>query len=229
MSSQRTHARGFTLLEMTVVLLLVALMSVIVIQALRFGMRAYTQVVKVNDANWDVFVAQRFLRGTLETAYPFDPRRSANKAYGLEGTATRLSFSAALPKSTVPGVLNRYEIFVDDSGDNRLRKLLIGWRPDRDGRPRPAGTPDRQEVLMENIEGVEWSYASVSCDSGQIRWQETWQGHSELPALVRMKIVFPKDDPRQWPVLVIAPRVTDDAMSWIDRPADTNSACGSSG
>ena len=221
MSSQWSHAHGFTLLEMTVVLLLVALMSTIVMQGLKFGTRAYAQIVKVDDANWEVFVAQQFLRGALQTAYPFDPERASNKAYGLEGTATRLLFSGAMGRSTAPGALNRYELFVAG------RNLFMRWRLDRDGRPTPAETPDHQELLVRNIELIEWSYAGRSCGAppGQISWQDTWHGQRELPALVRLKIVFPQDDPRQWPELIVAPRVTDDAMSWFDQPSVERPEC----
>jgi prepilin-type N-terminal cleavage/methylation domain-containing protein len=221
-----TDARGFTLLEMTVVLLLVALMSTLMMHGLRFGARAYSQVVKVDDANWDIYVAQRFLRSTLESAYPFDPARAADKAYGLEGTARHLSFSAALGRSTAPGALRRYELVIAPDAHAALqRNVLIRWRFDRDGRPSAAGTPQHQEVLIEDIAQAEWSYASCGASSEQDQWQDTWQGHRELPALVRLRIVFPKDDRRQWPELIVAPRVTDDAMSWFDDPAAAASAC----
>jgi general secretion pathway protein J len=213
MSAQWSNAHGFTLLEMTVVMLLVSLMAVLLMQGLKFGTRAYTQVVKVDDANWEVFVAQQFLRGALQTAYPFDPERAGNKAYGLEGTATRLSFSAAMPRSAVPGTLHRYEIFVAG------RDLIIRWRPDRNGFANP-GEPGRQELLVGNIERIEWSYARHPTDASAaaMKWQDTWQGQRELPALVRLRIVFPQGDPRRWPELLVAPRVTDDAMSWFDNP-----------
>jgi general secretion pathway protein J len=214
MSAQWSNAHGFTLLEMTVVMLLVSLMAVLIMQGLKFGTRAYTRVVKVDDANWEVFVAQQFLRGTLQSTYPFDPERAGNKAYGLEGTATRLSFSAAMGRSAVPGALNRFEIVVAG------RDLLIRWRPDRNGRANPAESPSRQDLLVGNIETIEWSYARHSSDAEamELLWQDTWQGQHELPALIRLKVAFPRGDPRRWPELLVAPRVTDDAMSWFDHP-----------
>jgi general secretion pathway protein J len=195
-------SRGFTLLEMTVVLLLVGLMSTLLIQGLRFGGRAYTQVIKVDEANWNVVVAQRFLRSALQCAYPFDPERANRKAFGLEGTATRLAFSAAIARSAAPGALYRYEISVVQ------HNLLVRWRPDRDGR---AGA-EREETLLENIERIELSYAPAAGGA----WQDNWLQQRDLPTLVRLRVIFAKDDPRRWSDLIVGPRVTDDAMAWLD-------------
>jgi len=219
---RRACVRGFTLLEMTVVLLLVALMSSVIMQGLTFGMRSYAQVVKGNDANWNLFLTQRFLRDALETTYPFDPQRSANQAYGLQGTASRLSFSAAMARSTAPGALNRYELFAAaDDRDTHQQNLVLNWGPDRNGR---TSTSARSEVLVKNIERVELSYARTPCNGGNIQWLDAWQGHRTLPALVRMRVIFPNDDRRQWPELIVGPRVSSDATSWLDPAPDT--ACG---
>lgn len=215
MISRHARLHGFTLLEMSVVLLMVALMSGVVIQGLSFGMRAYSQVVKGSDANWDLFLAQRFLRGALETAYPFDPQRAANKAFGLEGTSSRLLISAARGRSAVPGALNRYELSVVEDGPRR--DLVLGWQLDRNGR---ANAPKQEEVLVENIERLELSYSACGA------WLDAWQAHQAPPALVRVRVIFPKDDLRQWPELIVAPRVTHDATSWIDQQPDATPACG---
>jgi general secretion pathway protein J len=225
---RRIRAHGFTLLEMTVVLLLVAMMSTVIVEGLRFGGRAYAQVVRVDEANWSVFVAQRFLRVALESAYPFEPERAGGAAYGLEGSTTRLSFSAPALRAAGSGGLNRYDVFVAaDSKDTHRMNLLVSWRVDRDGRPNDAGPSRNQEVLLENISRIEWSYVAASC-SGLEAWQEGWQGHRELPALVRARVVFPKDDPRRWPDLIVVPRITDDAISWFYRPNAADQGCGSS-
>ena len=219
-----THTRGFTLLEMTVVLALVVLMSLVIAESLRFGGRAYAQVIDVNEANWKVFVAQRFLRTILESAYPFEPDRVGGAAYGLEGTATRLLVSS--PGSRSAGI-NRYDMMVAADGNHRGRRnLLVKWHVDRDGRADANLVPE-QEVLVKNIARVEWNYAAGSCGE-PIAWQETWQGRRELPALIRARVIFPANDPRRWPDLIVAPRLTDDAIAWSYRPDVAGQRCGSS-
>jgi general secretion pathway protein J len=213
---------GFTLLEMTVVLMLVALISVVIVEALRFGMRAYAQVARVDAASWDVFIAQRFLRRAIESAFPFEPDRAGGAAFGLEGTATHLSFSAPALRSG-PGGFNRYEVHLT-TGAEGGRNLLVSWRVDRHERPEANAAVGGQETLLENVMSIEWSYRPASC-AEPAEWQQSWQGRRELPALVRARVVFAEGDPRQWPDLIIAPRITDDAISWFYRPPGADSPC----
>jgi general secretion pathway protein J len=214
-------ARGFTLLEMTAVLMLTALISVVIIEALRFGGRAHARVVKVDTASWDIFRTQRFLREAIESTYPFEPDRAAGKAYGLQGTADRLQFSA--PARSGVGGLNRYEVLITaDSEGSERRNLVVRWHVDRHD---DASAGLNEEVLLEDVARVQWSYAVGAC-AAPLEWQHTWMGRRELPALVRARLTFPADDSRQWPELIVAPRITDDVLSWIYRPVDADSVCG---
>jgi general secretion pathway protein J len=202
-------ARGFTLLEMTMVLLLLGLMSTIVFGALRFGARAYRHTVAVDDANWQLCMAQRFLRTLLGSALPLDPERFGRQHFGLEGTQRRLSF-------TVASTLQRYTFELTAANSTAAANLIVRWQRDHDARA-PALITEGSEVLVDNVAGIAWSYAAAGCGAGTaIRWQPTWQARRELPALVRLQITFAERDPRQWPELVVAPRITDDTLSWID-------------
>jgi general secretion pathway protein J len=216
---------GFTLLEMTVALALVALMSIIIIEGLRFSERVWTQVVRTDDANWNVFVAHRFLRDVLEPLFPFKPERANGAAFGLEGTASEASFSASTSPFKGVGALNRYHVFLAADQSNSPRKnVLITWHVDRDGRTEHSTAGERQEVLLENVERIEWSYLDAPCNA-PATWRDEWAGRHELPALVRLRVIFPKGDSRRWPDLIVTPRVTDDPMFSLYDPG-TEPSCG---
>lgn len=224
MNARRERAAGFTLLEMTVVLTLVALMSIAIVESLRFGGRAYTQVVRASEASWDVFVAQRFLRRAIESAYPFEPDRAGGRAFGLEGSDAQLSVSAPAARSGAGG-FNRYEVLASpDNNEARRLNLLVKWRVDRHGQSGDGKRRHSEEVLLRNISRLQWSYLGASCGA-PATWQDTWQGHREPPALVRVRVEFPEGDARHWPELIVAPRITDDVMSWFYRPLDAASGC----
>jgi general secretion pathway protein J len=202
--------RGFTLLEMAVVLALLAMMSIIIIEGLRFGGRAYTEVATVDDDEWQLFAAQRFLRAVLESAQPFKPERADGMAYGLEGTATGAAVSASRSRLRGPGALTRYELFLAaDRAHSQRRNLMVRARIDRDGHAEPQESREDGDVLIENVSRIEWSYFDAPCKA-PATWHDEWQGRRELPALVRVRIVFPPGDSRHWPDLIVAPRVTDD-------------------
>jgi general secretion pathway protein J len=194
-------------------------MSLVIIEGLRFGGRVYAQVAKVDEADWTVLVAQRFLRRLLESTYPFSPERAGGTVFGLVGTATRLSFSASVSRIQGPGSFNHYDLFIAaDRAHGHRQNLLLTWRVDR-------AVQEEREVLVENVARAEWDYFDVPCGA-PAAWRTTWQGRHELPALVRVRVVFPEGDPRQWPDLIVAPRVTDDAAFSLHESADP--ACGTS-
>lgn len=202
--------KGFTLLEMAVVLALLALMSIVTMESLRFGRRAFTEVVIMDDTEWQVFAAQRFLRTVLESAQPFRPDRANGTAYSLEGTAERVALSASTARLRGPGTPTRYELFLAaDRAHAQRQDLMIRERIDRDGHPEPEHALQDGDVLVENVSRVEWSYFDAPCKA-PATWREDWQGRGELPALVRVRIVFPPGDTRQWPDLIVAPHIADD-------------------
>jgi general secretion pathway protein J len=212
MSIKAARMQGFTLLEMTVVLMLVAMISLVIIEALRFGGRAYTQIVDVDEKDREVFLTQSLLRRTLELAYPFKASRANGSAFGVEGTSTRLSWSALASPTGGPGALYRYELTVaaDRQTAHRLN-LLLTRRMDRDGAAAIERPSKAAQALMENIAGLDLSYWDAA-DGATGEWRNVWQGRHQLPALIRVKVVFPADDPRQWPDFMVSPRITDDSL-----------------
>jgi prepilin-type N-terminal cleavage/methylation domain-containing protein len=212
MSIQTARMQGFTLLEMTVVLLLVAMISLIIIEALRFGGRAYAQIVDVDEKDREVFLTQFSLRRTLELAYPFKASRANGSAFGVEGTSTHLSWSALASPTRGPGALYRYELTVaaDRASPHRLN-LLLSRRMDRDGVAAIERPSKAAQALMENIAGLDLSYWDAACGA-TCEWRNVWQARHELPALIRVRVVFSADDPRQWPDFIVSPRITDDSL-----------------
>lgn len=64
------RVRGFTLIEMVVALAIVAMISVVLFEGLRFSQRAHQKVVERGGSSWQVFASQRLIRSLLESAYP---------------------------------------------------------------------------------------------------------------------------------------------------------------
>ena len=63
------------------------------------------------------------------------------------------------------------------------------------------GTPPRQEVLIDRVERIEVNYLSPDRDA----WLDAWN-RADLPALIRIRLLFPRGDPRRWPPIVVATR-----------------------
>jgi prepilin-type N-terminal cleavage/methylation domain-containing protein len=204
---------GMTLIEVLVALLLLSLLSTGILTAFRIGQKSYDQVLRVDRGEWRSVVTQRFVRQILESAYPFEPDVGA-QALGLEGGSDRLKVSAPATQGLGATGLERFE-FVNVRRPDGLFDLRVFVRPDRNGRGE-AGRVDEGdhdgETLIERARSVRWSYFDAG-DAG--RWLDEW-GEQRLPALIRLSVAFPEGDSRQWPDLVAATRVTNDANCEYD-------------
>lgn len=199
---------GFTLIEMTVALALLGLISVLLFESLRFGLRSYEAATRKGAASWEVFAAQRLLRNLVEAAYPQQPGEFATTTEpGLQGEPQRMFVTAPAPLAMGGAGLYRYEVALrtNAAGQN---DLVIRWRaqmPDSS----ESGARSAEEILLPGVAGLRLSYRT---DGG---WNERW-AEPGLPQLVRMQVTFASGDRRTWPDMIAAPRITDDANCVFD-------------
>lgn len=216
MRLRRPH--GFTLVEMLVALALVSLMSLAMLQAYRFAQRTLQQTTRVDADMREIAGAQRLLRRLIEQAYPFEPVPGSNEkpgaARGFTGEATQLTLSApSLARAGAVG-LYRYTLAEKDGA------LEVAWGLDRNGNGVASDAPAiRHEALLDGVKTVAIDYLElVRLDNGQFEplWRESWTGRNQLPALVRVRVTFAAGDRREWPELVVAPRISADANCVFD-------------
>jgi general secretion pathway protein J len=207
---------GMTLIEVLVALALLSLLAAGMFSAFQFAQRSYRQVTRVDADFGDVVVTQRFLRRVVESAYPFERDAGSQSAFhGLQGSRSRMLFTAPMPLGAGARGHYRYEIAVKAAADGS-QALVVRSRLDRNGAtPRSTASQQKnmhEEVLIQRIQSVEFGYL----DPVQLQWQSAWQSKRTLPKLVRLRVLFGPNDPRRWPDLIIAPRLTDDANCAFD-------------
>jgi general secretion pathway protein J len=215
--------RGMTLIEALIALVLLSLLSAGIVSAFRLGERTFSQVVRAEAASGDVALAHQFLRRILESAYPFDPLPGTTRVhYGLEGTRDRVALTAPMPSADGSKGFYRYELALLSRQDGRM-DWVVRSQVDRNGEPTTpemAAHAVHEEVLLQDIRSVRWTYLELPQGTGaataseQPRWVDEWQGHLKPPALVRVRVEF--GDARVWPDLIVAPAVTDNATCEFD-------------
>jgi general secretion pathway protein J len=206
--------RGFTLIEMAVALVIVAMIAVVLFEGLRFSQRAHRKVVERGADSWQIFASQRLIRSLLESAYPREAAPTeVVPVYGIDGDREKVSVLAGAPLAAGGSGLQRYEI--EPRRDARGHTdVVVRWRTDPTADLRSADST-AEEILIADVAAVKWAYLDAERDT-EPAWLDQWQGRASLPRLVRLQVSFASGDPRTWPELVVSPRITDDANCAFD-------------
>jgi general secretion pathway protein J len=190
-------SRGFTLLELLVVLTIVGFILVGLAQGLHFGLLAWATEVRLSGRNDDFNPLDSIVRQLIEGA---DPGTEIDPAPFL-GSRNQLHCQTALPDAGTAGGVRRIEATLLV---NASHQLVLRWQPyvhARRLKPRPAVS---ETELLRGVSDVELAFWSAG--SG---WVAAWRSPN-LPTLVRLRVRFPAGDIRRWPDIVAAPR--------LDRP-----------
>lgn len=199
-------ARGFTLVEILVALVLLGLLAAMVTGGLRFGIRAWESGERRADDLTTIQSVQALLDGMVTQAAPV-PNLDTDLP-DFVGTPDELDFIGPLPAHLGMGGL--FRIRLKSLASNRARDLAMWWIPHH-----PEITPDdfadeTPTLLIGGAESIRFEYFGSDDPRTPGRWSDTWRDMPTLPQLVRIDVIFDRDDPRRWPQMVVAPRISLD-------------------
>lgn len=198
------HSAGYTLVEMLVSLIIIGLASAMMLSGLSAGRRAWERGDIANAAGEAVSGAQMLLRERLERAYPATRYDQIPSYADFFGAADAVSFLSPPRDIHAPSSLQRYTLALAPTGD-----LIVTSLSDVAIDPKAPGEP---LVLLHNVQQLSIAYFGVAPPDKAPGWHDQWQRMPVLPLLVRIRVQFPPDDPRDWPELLIKPFATVDTM-----------------
>lgn len=194
MSVARRRQPGFTLLELLVALLILGLIISGLAGGTKLGLKALGAQSRSLATHQDLEPVDRLLRRLVGSmALPDDKRQP-----GLVGDRAGFACLTHLQAAEAPGLAPRVDAVV--ASDNAHR-LVLRWSPHLHAQRLRAGPPPSQEILLEGVARLEVSYLSPD----RINWLAQWK-RTDLPALIRIELIFPPGDPRRWPAIVAATR-----------------------
>ena len=104
--------RGFTLLELTIALTLLALMSAVLFGALRLAGRSTDSGEARAEASASMRLTQNFLRTNLEAQHPLRMRKILEWPLVFRGSRNELRYASDLPPRVAGGGIWYYRLFV---------------------------------------------------------------------------------------------------------------------
>lgn len=196
MSEHRPTA-GFTLLELLVGLVVLGFLIAGLGQGLRLGLSAWDVQSRIVEARDQLDSTDRALRQLLTHIEPGVGARSIR----FSAKPDRLDFRSELP-STVTLATRRIDasLLVDTR-----HRLVLRWTPRLHERALGDLDKEQETELLEGVAQIEFSYRHPADANGRGgEWRQEWL-EPMLPGLIKVHLVFPKNDGRHWPDIVIAP------------------------
>lgn len=215
-SARIQRARGFTLVEMLVATLLLALLMAGTYGGITAARRAATSGEELIDRTNRVRVAQEFLRRQLRGALAlnFQVEDTTGEIRMFEGERDYMRFV-----STMPGHMSRGGAYVQElsiesgRGGDRLvfrHQMLNGFDPDN---PESERDP---VVLIEGIEQGTFEFIGLD-ETGKLDdWSGDWKNTAVLPLAVRIKFRMSDGSRYIWPTMEVPLLVNASAVSGWD-------------
>lgn len=199
---------GFTLLEMLIVLVLLALLAAILSGALFLGItaRAHIDVAAKDQADFAAF--EQIVMNQLSRAYPDWVKVGQSQGIDFAGGPDYISFLAPAVMAQGQGLAEYRLSVTKQNGHNvlLLRSVLSS----------SSSAKTLVTSFAPGLKSVKFSYFGPTRDDHQLAWQSDWVMQPTPPDLIRIAVIFPPGDGHSWPVLIIHPEITADATCEID-------------
>lgn len=172
----KRQQRGFTLLEVLVVISLLGLLLTLIGAALSGANRAMAKAERYSSRLDEVRSSENFLRSAIAQALPLAAGKPGQTQSPMfQGDTQSLSFYAPLP-ATVGGGVYRHQVSL---AEGRLQVTLQRLQGET---LQPAREP---QVLLQQVKSVQISYRGQS-PSGAGTWLDHWPWPGRLPRAVRI-------------------------------------------
>jgi general secretion pathway protein J len=206
---QRIH--GFTLIELTVALVLLALLSGVLYGSLGLAGTSLERGEGKADATSGMRLAHAFLRANLEEQHPMRMRKIVEFPLLFSGERDELRYSAALPTRVAGGGVWFYRLAVLRN-DAKAPLVLERALPDLNALQMPEFRDADRSVLAEHIASLKIGYFgrdAGASDADAPTWRDRWDDPQQLPLMIRIEIE-PKHG-AAWPPLIVSPREAPEA------------------
>ena len=220
-----SHSRGFTLVELQIAIVIMAMISLLLLGALRLTSQTWGKVSARQDAAEHQFLLSQLLRRHLSNARFFKVRLSSGETVDtFMGGQDYLHYVAPFPRFINDGELYWWTLKIAWDESHQQEVLLLDYQPfnssvsvawDGDATIFIEGQSSQRLVLEPNIDQLALTYygdisggSSGAASGGEEAWHKEWPAGdlsvSAVPQLLSVKVTRDEPDVYQlWPEIVL--------------------------
>jgi general secretion pathway protein J len=211
MTGPATRSHGFTLVELTVALVLMAAIAALLYGSLSLAARTWDGGEAKMQQVADLRTTETYLRAQIAAQYPQRLWKMTGVPLLFAGERDEIRYAAVLPSRVAEGGVYYFRVALVRNGD---RTLLVQERvvPDVNALQEPEFRDAERSVLAEGIAELRIAYfgrAPDAADTEAPTWLDRWEDKQRLPLLVRIDVKPEKG--AAWPTLVVEPRRSPEA------------------
>ncbi len=191
-NSRRRAAAGFSLLEVMLAMVALAMVSMICYGAFHLGIRAVERGEVAVVTAQRLRVASDVLIRQVKSAVPYPARNEDEEVYPyFFGTPTSMTFVTAAALNGGGGLARVAYQLTPDEGTDRS-KLVVeesgAFSPDALGVERFEPSGARATVLLDGFRDLHFQY--LLSDGADVEWRDSWNGREEeiMPTAVRILV-----------------------------------------
>ena len=197
---------GFTLLEVMVAMVLLAIMMGLLMGGMRLGADSWEQGERLAERTSQLLVVDNFFRSHLSDVKPlFEVPGDSSQAAGMPpkltftGGPDFLEYAGTLPPQ-VRGGLYRFRLYLAQEGERSDLKLSMRpFSAPKEG----GGEPIEDVLILEEVASLRIAYYKKTPGQARPQWVDEWR-ENFLPTVVRIDIEVRGEPP--WPSIFVAIR-----------------------
>lgn len=179
--------RGFTLLEMIVALVVLALVMSLLASGARLLRGTGDRLSLHSEALADVILVTDLVQARLGDAVAIDTGAAGQTVAAFEGTRDRLRFMT-LALAVEPGEpLVAWQIGLDAAGGLSLARLEVGAE-EPDFTAFDVAERVERRRLAADVTGLRLDYLGRKAGAGAAEWHDEWLDQPRLPRAVRLTL-----------------------------------------